>query len=47
MEALAAPFSAAYQPIATLSSEKQVDILMSKNQMLQILYLEHHAYKTS
>ena len=26
---------------------KQVDILISKNQMLQILYLKHRVYKTS
>ena len=26
---------------------KQVDILISKNQVLQILYLKHHVYKTS
>ena len=26
---------------------KQVDILISKNQALQILYLKHHVYKTS
>ena len=26
---------------------KQVDILISKNQALQILYLKHHAYKAS
>ena len=26
---------------------KQVDILISKNQVLQIIYLKHHAYKTS
>ena len=27
--------------------EKQVDILISKNQALQMLYLKHHVYKTS
>ena len=26
---------------------KQVDILISKNQVLQILCLKHHVYKTS
>ena len=26
---------------------KLVDILISKNQMLQVLYLNHHVYKTS
>ena len=26
---------------------KLVDILISKNQALQILYLKHHVYKTS
>ena len=26
---------------------KQVDILISKNQLLQILYFKHHVYKTS
>ena len=29
------------------SYEKQVDILISKNQALQILCLKHHVYKTS
>ena len=28
-------------------SEKQVDILISKNQALQILYLKHYVYKTT
>ena len=27
--------------------QKQVDILISKNQALKILYLKHHVYKTS
>ena len=27
--------------------EKQVDILISKNQVLQILYLKHCVYKTT
>ena len=27
--------------------QKQVDILTSKNQVLQILYLKYHVYKTS
>ena len=26
---------------------KQVDIQISKNQVLQVLYLKHHVYKTS
>ena len=26
---------------------KQVDILISKNQALQVLYFKHHVYKTS
>ena len=26
--------------------QQQVDILISKNQALQILYLKHHAYKS-
>ena len=32
-----------------IQSRKQVDILISKNQALQILYLKHHnnEYKTS
>ena len=36
-------------PTATLYKLKQVDILTSKNQALQILYLKHHdnVYKTS
>ena len=31
-----------------MKAEKQVDILISKNQALQILYLKHHdnVYKT-
>ena len=29
------------------SQVKQVDILISKNQVLQMLYLKHHVYKTS
>ena len=31
----------------TKEQEKQVDILISKNQALQILYLKHQVYKTS
>ena len=29
------------------SWEKQVDVLISKNQVLQILYFKHHVFKTS
>ena len=28
-------------------SKQQVDILISKNQALQMLFLKHHVYKTS
>ena len=28
------------------NKKRQVDILISKNQALQILYLKNHAYKT-
>ena len=30
----------------TVFVRQQVDILISKNQVLQILYLKHHVYKT-
>ena len=30
-----------------VKQEKQVDILISKNQALQILYLKHSVYKTT
>ena len=30
-----------------LATEKQVDILISKNQALQVLYLKHCVYKTT
>ena len=32
---------------ATNKNHKQVDILISKNQVLQILHLKHYVYKTS
>ena len=30
-----------------INTMKQVDILIPKNQALQMLYLKHHVYKTS
>ena len=30
--------------VLSLQHQKQVDILISKNQVLQMLYFKHHAY---
>ena len=42
----ASRFVATFPPYRSASG-KQVDILISKNQALQIIYFKHHVYETS
>ena len=45
MEISAKAKGSPFEKICT--KRKQVDILISKNQALQMLYLKHYVYKTS